>query len=703
MANFVDVSHELPAGFSSGRLVDVDGDGDLDVVRSLELQWRNDGGGMFFLFTGGPPSPAGATFLLMEDFDQDGDVDAMWGVDGQDLLYRNDGSGAFTLDPAAVPLGTPVALQLVSGDFDGDGDVDVLVRNDAFGGPGLLEPSVLRVNDGVGVFTDVPLSVPMPNALLGAVDLNGDGAPDLLAGDRIYFNVAGGFPTFTATALGSGRVLLGDVDEDADVDVVTLHETGGQVGLSEMFLNDGAGVLQNVTPSPYASGAPPIVTNAMALGDLDGDGDPDAVFGGRNVDALFLNQGDGVFSDATATGFQAPFLIHSSDVALGDVDADGDLDIVFADEGLNVFDPPRQRYYENQGGAVFGYATPFNPAPAGPEAYAVALGDVNGDGDLDAVFGTNAVDNGLLFLGDGAGAFSDASSNLPVATFSGATVDVALGDVDNDGDLDLVQGNSSDANLVLPNDGTGIFGSPSSSLPADVESTQEVSLSDLDGDGDLDLLVTNFPSAGEHSRLYENGGGSLTDISGTLPRELFEARSLRVADLDLDGHLDLVGDGQVLFRGDGALNFAWSPRACESHDGWPFFFEVADLDGDEDPDVMTRERILFHQERHLSWGALPKQGAPLRLSHRGEPDTFWFLFSSSARTSMPQPPFGTLFLDPAGTVPVASGRLDRSGQDVLVLPSGSLPPSAAGALLFQSLVGDPLRWSNLEVVTLSAF
>ena len=239
-------------------------------------------------------------------------------------------------------------------------------------------------------------------------------------------------------------------------------------------------------------------TQAVAYGDVDGDGDLDLVIGnGYHQNRLYLNNGTGTFTDATASRMPVDNDFTSS-MALGDVDGDGDLDLVIGNGGFSS--GHQNRLYLNNGTGTFTDATASRMPVDGDYTYSVALGDVDGDGDLDLVIGNGGQQN-RLYLNNGTGTFTDATaSRMPVD--NDTTLSVALGDVDSDGDLDMVLGNWSQQNRLYVNNGTGTFTDATASrMPVADDMTNAVALGDVDGDGDLDLVIGNWS---QQTLLYMN-------------------------------------------------------------------------------------------------------------------------------------------------------------------------------------------------------
>ena len=275
-------------------------------------------------------------------------------------------------------------------------------------------------------------------------------------------------------------------------------------------------------------------SHSVALGDLDGDGDLDAVVANAwdEAETVWVNDGAGGFTAHPTTPAFGAGLGSSVDVALGDLDGDGDLDAVVA----NLVDAPETVWVNDGAGNLTPH--PTSPTFGTGDSLDVALGDLDGDGDLDAVIANAARDPETAWINDGAGSFTP-HPTIP-AFGADASFGVALGDLDGDGDLDAVVANIDvQAETVWVNDGTGGF-TPHSTTPAfGADASTNVSLGDLDGDGDLDAIVANGSEQPE-TVWVNDGTGSFTPHP-TAPAFGAQTSSTAVlGDLDGDGDLDVV-------------------------------------------------------------------------------------------------------------------------------------------------------------------
>jgi hypothetical protein len=346
--------------------------------------------------------------------------------------------------------------------FNNDGHADALFAN--YG----QQPTVC-LGDGNGGFSCGDISTPSDplanNVALG--DLNGDGKVDTVIAVEwqslftvCLGNGAGGFTCDNIDTdwnhfLG---VALGDVNADGNLDALFANYALPD----QVCLGNGAGgfACSNVSSDE-------LETYSVALADLDSDGDLDAVFANRvGNDRVCLGDGTGRFScsDVKVDSVE----LHSFDVELGDLNGDGALDAVFSDCSRPI-KPHRACFGDGAGG--FSSCSAISPSRTEDGcSYGTALGDFNGDGDLDAVFSENTpTDKDAVCLGDGIGHFtcSDVSSD------STPDHDVAVSDVNGDGALDAVFANYYSSQTCL---GDGVGGFSCTALSANARNSRGVAL-----------------------------------------------------------------------------------------------------------------------------------------------------------------------------------------------------------------------------------
>lgn len=346
----------------------------------------------------------------------DDDLDAVVGSNPR-LVFTNDGNGNFT---QSVELGNFQPDDIEMSDVDRDNDLDILIGS----GPGLA----LWINDGTGQFTlKTEFSADLDQSYDFEVgDLNGDGFPDIFqigSGSTLtdhphwvwINNGSGGFID-SGQRLGgenSTEADLGDVDGDGDLDAIVTNDDkqyGNGSNSNTIWLNDGDG---NFTDSDLRLGSS--LSQDVKLGDLDGDGDLDAFVFNDDVfetqqNRVYLNNGDGFLEDSG----QLLGSYRSMNGALGDLDGDGDLDAFF------VTFESGSRVWLNDGNGKFTNSEQVIGNQGGKE---IKLGDVDGDKDLDALV-INSFTT-LIWFNDGSGVFSNSTQIHDEGGYSGD-----LGDVD---------------------------------------------------------------------------------------------------------------------------------------------------------------------------------------------------------------------------------------------------------------------------------
>ena len=363
---------------------------------------------------------------------------------------------------------------VATGDVDGDGDLDILLANPTGNVVSRLLNGSNATGSNTGTFgNSQPITAGNYPFGVALADVDGDGDLDLLTantnsstvsvcrngGDATGSNT-GNFGSPQSVAVGSGprHLAVGDVDGDGDLDVLTTNLYDNTVSVR---LNGGDATGSNT--GIFSNGSTVPVGNSPsrpALGDLDNDGDLDLVVTnpGNDVINIVLNGGDatgsntGTFSNGRAMqGANYP-----DGVALGDLDGDGDLDMVIGGLGTNYF-----TVYRNGGdatGSATGIFSNLQAIPNVTPTGAVALGDVDADGDLDVVVSSS--NRNYLTVGlngnDASGSNTGLFATLMYCNVAGVPSDVVLGDLDGDGDLDALssQFNASTASVRL-NGGSG--------------------------------------------------------------------------------------------------------------------------------------------------------------------------------------------------------------------------------------------------------
>ena len=333
-------------------------------------------------------------------------------------------------------------------------------------------------------------------------DINGDGINDLycmahLQGRDAKYSIlyrsnsslglsditGSAFGSITATGGGQGVLYL-DLDADGDLDLIT----GSNDGVGCVLKNQGNGTFGWYEDMPGYYGT--FHAREFSGGDMDGDGDLDLVIGVHHLNMkIATNNGAGVFDvgQLSWTGSETPCGATLPIVA--DMDNDGDLDIV--SQFMSAYGTcavPRNitcDFWRNNGSGTFEWVSDTNGLTNGEEEGVLLVGDFDNDADLDiiqivyATLGVNGQNR--YYVNDGTGHFTDQASSRGISGNSPFTdwwSKAITGDFDNDGDLDIHFRNS-----IWVNNGSGSFSVTSvSGISGRISGA-----GDLDGDGDLDL------------------------------------------------------------------------------------------------------------------------------------------------------------------------------------------------------------------------
>jgi large repetitive protein len=318
------------------------------------------------------------------------------------------------------------------------------------------------------------------------------------------------------------------------------------------------------------------VTFQVTLGDLDGDGDLDAVFSNTHSRSeVWMNDGAGGFRNAYKNiGNEA----HG--VGIGDLDGDGDLDLLLTPASNSE----SSRIYLNNGSGGF-TAAAHDLGDTTTTAYCVSLFDVEGDGDLDAgIYSFENQRQSLIYLNDGTGRFTATDRRLPgLATW---------GDVDGDGDVDAVclqHEQVGGGYKVFVNSGNAEFQESHHITASSSFLPESAALGDLDGDGDLDLVGNGAVFQGSPLTVLINNGMGVFTLA---PASDFASPAGRIAlgdfngDGAVDAYVSCIDQTQRIGLGDGTGGFVDSGLELGSR-GMSGVPSVGDLGGDGDLDIFT--------------------------------------------------------------------------------------------------------------------
>jgi subtilisin family serine protease len=488
------------------------------------------------------------------------------------------GNGDGTFQPEVLYYAPVPILTLAVADFNGDGNIDIVagLYGDATTGPlaffagdgkGHLAPVLIRPpEDYIGSFYTATIQV---------ADLDGDGLPDLVTTDL-----------------------------------------GGVIYGAHAYINMGDGTFKH-SDQVFVDG--PFVTalNAAAA-DMDGDGCADIVIS-TDAGLTYLFHGN---CNGTFIGFPSVFFVGAGDsgagLALADVNGDGFLDVVTSSVSLDVgpYGPDAGDSVAVMLGDGKGHLSPGRIYRGQPGMFNIALGDLNGDGKLDVISANQETDSVSVYLNDGSGGFGD-----PLGTYVGPSVDgvtagsinapysgPAIADVNGDGHPDIAfleyptwAWNPYAWELtVLLNDGSGHFSAPiRSSIFEGTFYITDLQFADVRGTGTADVVIVGY-DLGYNSYLgyaQNLGKGTFGQLKITPSSD---GSAFATGDFDGDGKLDMLlastgqngigysltflkGHGDGTFTPAGTTNF----RVTSPAGGFPRNLFVADFNHDQKLDVIV--------------------------------------------------------------------------------------------------------------------
>ncbi len=506
-------------GAQSVFAADVDGDGDMDVLSASEIDnrvawYENDPGdtgtkGTFGVAQNITAAATGARSVFAMDMDADGDLDALSASGGNNDInwYENVSGDGSSWTTRTIFGAATNAAGVFAADLDGDGDMDAasVSENDDkvawYANAFIHRSAVFPEQNTISTLANGAWAV-------FAADLDRDGDLDALSASRVDSEIAwyentdgagtfGGQTIVDTNASGARDVEAADVDGDGDLDILSAALLDDTIGWYEN--TDGAGtfgVEQAITT--VADGA-----QAVHAADLDRDGDIDVLSASSADNKIAWYENTSGDASAWTAHTISTVVMGARDVYSADLDDDGDLDVVSASESDDTI-----AWFENTDGAgTFGLQQVISTNAN--SARSVFAADVDGDGDMD-VLSASAIDDKIAWYENTSGDGS-AWTERVITTSADSARSVKATDMDGDGDMDVLSASAGGNEVIAwyANDGSTPPNWTKVGATSVDSGARMVAVGDVDGDGDMDVLSASsgddriawYPSKGGHFAL----------------------------------------------------------------------------------------------------------------------------------------------------------------------------------------------------------
>ena len=474
--------------------------------------------------------------VTINDLNNDTHMDIVVACSGTNNigLLLGFGNGTFSLSMKYSTGNNSSPRSVAIGDFDNDNKLDIAVDNYGTSSVGVF------FGYGNGVFSD-----------------------------QMTF--------FTSSGSNPYAMITGDFNNDTRLDIALINYDYNFVDIVLTYRN-----YTFSSETIYRTTGRDSYSTSIALADFNNDNRLDMVvanYGSDNI-GIFLGHGDGTFSDQYT--YSTGSLSQPYAVAVGDFNNDSRLDIVVANYGNNnigIFLGYGYGTFSNQRTYSTGYYS-------GPNA--VDIGDFNNDFRLDIVVANYGNDNIGILLGHGNGTFFD-QYNYSTGSGSKPTF-VAVGDFNNDSQLDIAVANSGNDNVgIFLGDGNGSFSRQQTYSIGSGAGPVSIVLRDLNGDSIIDIVVVNYNidnivilfgfknGTVSLNKTYSTGNGS-----GPL--------SVAITDFNNDDQFDLIvtnyqANNLGIFLGYGDGNFSTQKTFSTGNGSHPISVAVGDLNHDGHPDI----------------------------------------------------------------------------------------------------------------------
>ena len=544
------------------------------------------------------PELSNPSWLASGDLDGDGDLDLVATNYSQDNFawYENlDETGEFSQQRVIEGSNRLSNIEVV--DIDNDGDLDLLYtsRGDNFVG----WSENLDGNGNFGEQQTISYQIQGGETVYSA-DIDGDGDLDVVSASRYDNKIAwyehldgtndfGPQQVISETALNVTCAVPVDFDEDGDMDIIATLFTGDVLSYS----NDGLGNFGSPETIINTIGGPRFVFAE----DFDGDNDIDLiVYGFSEGSAYWVENVSGVYGEPEDLLPDA----SSSELAIniGDIDGDGDLDIIGASDawGVGLF------WIENQGNGNFSSRTTIEGVEISTPDVPIVF-DINGDGRGEPVF---VAESGDVNASDWIAYFKNPSNSgliqsdrVLVTSDIGTPREIINVDMDGDGDLDIVAASFFTHSVLWYENRDAVydFGAPHLiyNEQNDFENTsghKAIKVADLDNDGDNDVILsTNFFES-RVQWLENDGTGTFSaDPQFITDYYTYSVVDMEVVDVNNDGAPDLIyvipNDNEVILKINNGSGSFTQEFTISNTTTSPTLLKTADIDGDNDFDLIV--------------------------------------------------------------------------------------------------------------------
>ncbi len=588
--------------------LDLDGDDDIYFQNGSTKGWKeNLGNNIFTTYKAVAPEVNSTVISDIGDIDGDGDYDLLGSGSGMNWI-ENVGNQNFSIFYPAIYQTTSNFNPPILADINSNGRNDILFTANNVNYTGISKISYIE-NNGNGMFStteNIVFSTYSGDAQKHFVnDIDSDGDLDIFVTYRYpekisWFENLGNGQFGTENILNSisgswtGDMKFSDLDNDNDIDIITLANNGILISSYEYLGNGSYGT--EIIVDTVNGGC--CVLKSLELTDIDGDGLDDIVYSEDNSVFWYKNLGGTNFGPQTLIGTYQSNISRIETIRVSDSDNDGDIDIYCVFRRPSSGDSYNSiLLLVNDGVGNFAQKVIYRNHKSSMNIPQVLLADdFNNDGIVDIVSATEYT-NLEFYEGIGNKEFKEKKiiSSIPFNILSGA---IAY-DHDADGDLDIISINYTQSIFLHENLGGGNFAPASGLLSANTNNLSEIKLLKIDNDSLPDLVFSSSNLISWSKNLGSGNWGQVVTIQSA-PNSFNDINTFDIADTDNDGDLDLIytldGLGDIIFSENlGNLTFGTNQILYSFANGSYF----ADVNGDGLSDIITKNTsqntLLWYQ------------------------------------------------------------------------------------------------------------